>query len=173
MQRPVLYTYRRCPYAMRARMALLQAHIAFEAHEIVLRDKPPELLKASPKGTVPVLVLPGGRVIDESLDVMRWAFDGRDGAGWWERAQSEACKAWVATNDGPFKQLLALHEEIGGRLPRDHVARKTSCERGRPGTGPPSLRKTTQAWPVVRRWAPHKPVATVPPWSLPLLPMSP
>ncbi len=110
MQRPVLYTYRRCPYAMRARMALLQAHIAFEAHEIVLRDKPPELLKASPKGTVPVLVLPGGRVIDESLDVMRWAFDGRDGAGWWERAQSEACKAWVATNDGPFKQLLDAYK---------------------------------------------------------------
>ncbi|MBG9390518.1 glutathione S-transferase N-terminal domain-containing protein [Caenimonas aquaedulcis] len=106
MQRPLLYTYRRCPYAMRARMALLQAGIDFDRHEVSLRDKPAGMLRLSPKGTVPVMLLPGGQVIDESLDIMRWAFEGRDAEGWWARAQGAACRALVAINDGPFKQLL-------------------------------------------------------------------
>lgn len=67
-ERPLLYTYRRCPYAMRARMALLVAGLPFDAHEIVLRNKPPGLLSASPKGTVPVLVLPDGGGIEQSWD---------------------------------------------------------------------------------------------------------
>ncbi len=103
MQRPLLYTYRRCPYAMRARMALLQAGIEFEAHEISLRDKPPAMLELSPKGTVPVMVLPDGRVIDQSLDIMRWALEG---SAWWQRAETATCRALVETNDGPFKELL-------------------------------------------------------------------
>jgi glutathione S-transferase len=107
MRRPLLYTYRRCPYAMRARMALLQAGIGFDAYEIVLRDKPVDMLRMSPKGTVPVLVLPGGQVIDESLDIMRWAFDERnDSTGWWQRAQSQSCQEFIALNDGPFKHHL-------------------------------------------------------------------
>lgn len=110
MQRPLLYTYRRCPYAMRARMALLQAGIGFDAHEIVLRDKPADMLRLSPKGTVPVLVLPAGQVIDESLEIMRWAFDGRDAEGWWERAQHESAQTLVALNDGPFKQSLDAYK---------------------------------------------------------------
>lgn len=103
---PLLYTYRRCPYAMRARMALLQAGVAFDAHEIVLRDKPADLLTVSPKATVPVLVLPGGEVVDQSLDIMRWAFDGRDPDGWWDRAQSGPCQSLIELNDGPYKQHL-------------------------------------------------------------------
>jgi glutathione S-transferase len=91
---------------MRARMALLQAAIAFDAHEIVLRDKPLEMLALSPKGTVPVLVLPDGRVIEESLEIMRWAFEGRDREGWWRRAQAPGCQALIALNDGPFKRHL-------------------------------------------------------------------
>lgn len=106
MTRPLLYTYRRCPYAMRARMALIQAGVAFDAHEITLRDKPAALLAASPKGTVPVLVLPSGTVLEESLHIMRWAFEGRDGAGWWSRAQTPSNQALTALNDGPFKQQL-------------------------------------------------------------------
>ncbi len=104
--RPLLYTYRRCPYAMRARMSLLQASIGFDAHEIVLRDKPREMLEISPKGTVPVLVLPGGRVIDESLDIMRWAFEGADQLSWWQRSDTPANRELIALNDGPFKQQL-------------------------------------------------------------------
>lgn len=131
MPRPLLYTYRRCPYAMRARMALLQAGIAFDVHEIVLRDKPPELLRLSRKATVPVLALPDGAVIEESLDIMRWAFTAGDGgacAAWWQRAQSPECQALVALNDGPFKQALDRYKypdrypaEGGRELHRDRA----------------------------------------------------
>ena len=85
----LLYTYRRCPYAMRARMALLQAGVAYQAHELSsLRDKPPAMLAVSPKGTVPVLVLVNGEVLEQSQDIMRWAFaQTGDAQGWWARAQ--------------------------------------------------------------------------------------
>ncbi len=79
---PVLYSFRRCPYAMRARMALLVSAIPFELREIVLRDKPAAMIAASPKATVPVLVLEDGAVIDESLDIMRRALDRRDPEDW-------------------------------------------------------------------------------------------
>lgn len=105
-ERPLLFTYRRCPYAMRARMALLQAGIEFDAHEITLRDKPSAMLRLSPKGTVPVLVLPNKSVVDQSLDIMRWAFERRDPGGWWSRAQSDQCVELVGLNDGSFKQHL-------------------------------------------------------------------
>ncbi|MEM7242245.1 MAG: glutathione S-transferase [Pseudomonadota bacterium] len=75
MTLPILYSFRRCPYAMRARLAIADAGKQVELREIVLRDKAPEFLEASPKGTVPVLVLPDGRVIEESLEVMDWALD--------------------------------------------------------------------------------------------------
>lgn len=104
---PLLYTYRRCPYAMRARMALLQAGVAFDAFEIVLRDKPAEMLSLSPKGTVPVLRLPDGQVLEQSLDIVRWAFlETGDVDGWWTRAQSEANLALLSACDGPFKHHL-------------------------------------------------------------------
>jgi len=104
---PLLYTYRRCPYAMRARMALLQAGVAFDAFEIVLRDKPAEMLALSPKGTVPVLRLPGGAVLEQSLDIVRWAFvETGDAEGWWARAQSADNLALLAACDGGFKHHL-------------------------------------------------------------------
>jgi glutathione S-transferase len=103
---PLLYSYRRCPYAMRARMALLVAGVAFDAYEIVLRDKPPEMLALSPKGTVPVLQLPSGGVLEQSLDIMRWAFAVRDPEGWWERAQSAVNLDLLSICDGDFKHHL-------------------------------------------------------------------
>lgn len=104
---PLLYTYRRCPYAMRARMALLQAGVAFDAVEIVLRDKPAEMLALSPKGTVPVLRLPDGRVLEQSLDIVRWAFEHTgDADGWWARAQSAVNLELLLACDGPFKHHL-------------------------------------------------------------------
>ncbi len=130
MKRPLLYTYRRCPYAMRARMALLQASVGFDAFEIVLRDKPPELLAASPKGTVPVLVLPDGRVIEQSLDIMRWAFEDRDPQGWWHRAQAPDNQALIALNDGPFKQQLDLYKypnRLGDADPVRHRDQAVTC----------------------------------------------
>ena len=107
---PLLYSYRRCPYAMRARMALLQAGVAFRVFEISLRDKPAAMLASSPKGTVPVLQLPD-RVIDESWEVMHWAFEGSgDPGGWWQRAQSAENLARLQRNDGEFKRLLDRHK---------------------------------------------------------------
>jgi glutathione S-transferase len=78
MTLPILYSFRRCPYAMRARLALEAGAIEVELREIFLRDKAPELLVASEKATVPVMVLGDGTVLEESLDVMRWALDTSD-----------------------------------------------------------------------------------------------
>ena len=81
MGRPVLYSFRRCPYAMRARLSLVSTSQNVELREVVLRDKPTEMLEASPKATVPILVLADGTVLDESLDVMHWAVAQGDGEG--------------------------------------------------------------------------------------------
>lgn len=78
---PILYTFRRCPYAMRARMALVYAGINFEIREVVLRAKPPSLLDLSAKATVPVMRL-DDRVLEESLDIMNWALEQQDIDGW-------------------------------------------------------------------------------------------
>ncbi|HBF90513.1 MAG TPA: glutathione S-transferase, partial [Hyphomonas atlantica] len=77
-----LYTFRRCPYAMRGRMGLSIAGVPVQVREVVLRDKPAEMLEASPKGTVPVLLTSSGDIVDESLDVMRWALAQNDPEGW-------------------------------------------------------------------------------------------
>lgn len=105
---PVLYSFRRCPYAMRARLAMAVSGEPHELREVVLRNKPAEMLAASPKGTVPVLVLPGGEVIDESLDVMLWALRRNDPEGWLTSPQGslDDMLALVAGNDGAFKRSL-------------------------------------------------------------------
>lgn len=101
---PILYSYRRCPYAMRARMALKYAGIQVEHREIALRSKPHSMLLASPKGTVPVLCV-DGYVLDQSLDIMRWALEKSDRDGW-IGVDEEISQAWIEKNDGPFKVLL-------------------------------------------------------------------
>lgn len=104
MAEPVLYSFRRCPYAMRARLALDVSETPVEHREVLLRDKPAAMLEASPKGTVPVLVLEDGRVLDESLDIMRWALAARDPQNWLGSATES--QDLIATNDGPFKHHL-------------------------------------------------------------------
>ena len=99
---PILYSFRRCPYAMRARMALFVAGITVELREVKLANKPPELAKASPKATVPVLVLNDGTEIDESLAIMRWALKQSDPEGWLSGDDT----ALIERNDGPFKRAL-------------------------------------------------------------------
>ncbi len=99
---PILYSFRRCPYAMRARMALLVSGTGYAHREVVLRDKPAAMLAASPKGTVPVLVLRDGAVIDESLDIMRWALARHDPEDWLARGDA----ALVAIFDREFKHHL-------------------------------------------------------------------
>lgn len=106
MRLPVLYSFRRCPYAIRARLALKQSQIAYELREVALRDKPADMLALSPKGTVPVLHLPDGRVLEQSLDIMRWALAQHDPDGWLTQASPEAVRALIDTNDLQFKPLL-------------------------------------------------------------------
>lgn len=99
---PKLFSFRRCPYAMRARLALLVSEQKFDLHEVSLRVKPAAMLDASPKGTVPVLVLPDGTVIDESLDIMLWALGRNDPEHWLAGLNP----ALIAQNDGQFKHHL-------------------------------------------------------------------
>lgn len=74
----ILYSFRRCPYAIRARFALTYAKIPFELREVTLSKKPAEMLSISPKGTVPILQCPDGRVIDESVDIVEYALSVND-----------------------------------------------------------------------------------------------
>jgi glutathione S-transferase len=125
---PLLYSYRRCPYAMRARMALLHARVAFQAFEIVLRDKPADLLRLSPKGTVPVLRLPDGGVLEESLDIMRWALQTRDQDGCWHRSQSARNLGLLHTNDGDFKRLLDRYKYPDRHPDASSAPRDARCQ---------------------------------------------
>lgn len=133
--RPLLYSFRRCPYAMRARLALLASGQVCELREVLLRDKPQALIDASPKATVPVLVLPGGQVIDQSLDIMLWALRRADPLGWLrpDTGDLSGMLALVAGNDCDFKPLLdrykypQRHGATDGDAARDaalpHLAR--------------------------------------------------
>ena len=105
---PILYSFRRCPYAMRARLALAVSGQACELREVVLKNKPQGLLQASPKGTVPVLVLPGGQVLEQSLDIMLWSLARHDPEGWLAPSHGnvEDMLALIAECDGAFKQAL-------------------------------------------------------------------
>lgn len=102
---PILYSFRRCPYAMRARLALAASGQSVSLREVVLRDKPSEMIDASPKATVPVLVLRDSTVLEESLDVMNWALAEADPEGWLD-ADRALMDELVAQNDGPFKHHL-------------------------------------------------------------------
>jgi glutathione S-transferase len=108
MQRPILYSFRRCPYAMRARSALIISGIELEHREVELRDKPAEMLTASPKGSVPVLVLHDGSVIDESWDIMLWALRTQGTHHWLgeNECHVKATLPLLHENDSTFKQVL-------------------------------------------------------------------
>lgn len=105
MALPILYSYRRCPYAMRARMALKIANVAVEIREVTLREKPAHLLQISPKGTVPVLLLPSGAVIEQSLDIMFWALQQHDPQGLLAHDLT-VLKCQISQNDTEFKAAL-------------------------------------------------------------------
>lgn len=103
---PILYSYRRCPYAMRARMALKLANIEVEIREVSLREKPAHMLQVSPKGTVPVLILEDGTVIDESLDIMLFSLKRHA-----LKASIHApSRALILQNDTDFKRALDAYK---------------------------------------------------------------
>lgn len=97
---------------MRARLALLASGLAYEHRDILLRDKPAAMLQASPKGTVPVLVLPDGQVLEESLDIMLWALNQHDPLLWLSPSRGTLADAMalIAQCDGPFKQQLDAYK---------------------------------------------------------------
>lgn len=115
--KPILYSFRRCPYAIRARMTLNYAGVMVELREILLKDKPRSMLQVSKKGTVPVLVLPDGRVIDESVDVMHWALEQRDPDNWWCDDSATTTNNLVEENDLVFKKHLD-HYKYADRYPQ-------------------------------------------------------
>ena len=123
MSLPILYSFRRCPYAMRARLALSYSEIEIEHRDILLKDKPQEMLDASPKGTVPVLVLPTGKVIDESLDIMHWALNINDPNQW----LSWHSRTLIEYNDAKFKMALDRYKYPNRYPDEDGSNAKENC----------------------------------------------
>jgi glutathione S-transferase len=116
---PIFYSFVRCPYAMRARMALLVSGICVNLREVALRNKPDAMVLASTKATVPVLVLPDGHVIDESLAIMRWALALNDPERWLDMGGDDV----VVAIDGAFKHHLdrmKYHTRYPGTDPLEH-----------------------------------------------------
>ena len=166
---PILYSFRRCPYAIRARLALHISGVELELREVSLKNKPPGMLAASPKGTVPVLVLPSGQVIDESLDIMRWALAKNDPENWLTQGPLDDMLALIAANDGPFKHALDRY-----KYPNRYALADGLADRAQGGVFLTALNTALQpsgylagaAWgladaaiaPFVRQWA-HTDVA--------------
>ncbi len=101
----ILWSFRRCPYAMRGRMGLKVSGLAYEHREIILRDKPQEMLEASPKGTVPVFIKDNGEIIEESLDLLNWALSQHDPLEWLN-CDLDAANLYITANDTDFKYHL-------------------------------------------------------------------
>ena len=133
---PVLYNFRRCPYAIRARLALAASGVDYELREIDLKNKPLEMLAASPKGTVPVLVVPGGNVINESLDIMCWALAKNDPGLWLKQGSGDDMQTLITGNDGAFKHALDRYKyphrypvESGGEIQTFALAHRIEAAR--------------------------------------------
>ncbi len=104
MQKPILYSFRRCPYAIRARWAIIKSEISIEIREVSLKNKPQELINISKKSTVPVLILTDGSILDESIDIMKWAFkNGND---------KEFLMEEFYKNKTNFDKLIHTNDEI-------------------------------------------------------------
>jgi glutathione S-transferase len=114
---PILYSFRRCPFAIRARIALNYSSIELQLREVLLRKKPKSMLQASAKATVPVLVLADGSVIDESIDIMRWALAQKDPDAWWRDELADSALALVEQCDIDFKIHLD-HYKYADRHPQ-------------------------------------------------------
>jgi len=126
--RPYLFSYRRCPYAMRARMALVESGIEFDIYEISLRNKPNEMLAISAKGTVPILRL-NELVLDESLDIMKWAYKNSKSnhLNLIEPADKNIADELVTLNDGKFKKSLDSYKYFEQYPEKSKVEHRKNC----------------------------------------------
>ena len=105
LSQPLLYSFRRCPYAIRARLAIAMSGVMVTVQEVDLKAKPERMLQLSAKATVPVLELPDGRVIDESLDIMLWSLQQNDPLAMLDNFSDEM-QALIKRNDSEFKYVL-------------------------------------------------------------------
>jgi len=123
----ILYSFRRCPFAMRARLAIVYAEIQLELREVVLKDKPEQLLQISPKATVPVLQLANGQVLEQSLDIMRWALGQRDTDMWLQNEYQQL--ALIEQCDLNFKPWLDKYKYADRHLEQSmDYYRQHCCE---------------------------------------------
>ena len=129
--RPVLYSFRRCPYAIRARLALEVSRITVEHREVDLKNKPPSLLTISPKGTVPVLQLSDETVIEESLEIMYWALEKSDPEHWLvtDTEQRAQCQRLIQQNDNTFKHWLDRYKYAIGYPERSQTDYRQEAEK--------------------------------------------
>ena len=116
MALPILYSFRRCPYAMRARMSIVRTNFQVELREVILRDRPEHMMEVSPKGTVPVLLLDGGDVIEESLEIMQHVLK-------WTLSEEE--QLWISRNDDEFKFHLDRYKYPNRYEGVDEVEQRT------------------------------------------------
>jgi len=128
---PVLYSLRNCPYAMRARMAIYVSGQAVLLRDIVLSDKPAHMLQVSPKGTVPVLVLQNGEVLDQSLEIMMWAFGQGDPSNYLmsdgPNTQAEMLSL-IALFDTEFKLCLEHYRSAKRYHDESVLEHRLACE---------------------------------------------
>ena len=115
---PILYSFRRCPYAMRARMSIVRTGYQVEHREVILRDRPEHMMEISPKGTVPILLLQGGTVIEESLEIMQHVLS-------WELSEAET--HWVGRNDNEFKFHLDRYKYPNRYEDVDEIEQRTAA----------------------------------------------
>ena len=116
MALPILYSFRRCPYAMRARMSIVRTNFQVELREVILRDRPEHMMEISPKGTVPVLILEDDTVIEESLEIMQHVLN-------WTLSEEE--QHWVSCNDNEFKFHLDRYKYPNRYEDMDEVEQRT------------------------------------------------
>lgn len=127
-EKPLLFSYRRCPYAMRARMALLSCGIDFDIFEISLKDKPKQMIEISPKGTVPVFVYKD-LVLDESIDIMNWATEQKNNTSIKINPNDLAIiKTLIKSNDGEFKNKLDLYKYTSNKEASLKITYRKECE---------------------------------------------
>ena len=110
--KPLLYSFRRCPFAIRARLAIKVSGVGVDTQEVSLRAKPKEMLECSPKGTVPILKFADGRVLEQSLDIMHWALAQHDPEHWLDDdpAVTADIMELIQRNDEWFKPKLDLYK---------------------------------------------------------------
>jgi glutathione S-transferase len=127
-EKPLLFSYRRCPYAMRARMALLSCGVDFDIFEISLKNKPQQMIEISPKGTVPVFVYKD-LVLDESIDIMNWATEQQKNNSLKINPNDWAIiKSMIKINDGKFKNKLDLYKYTSNKEIALKTKYRKECE---------------------------------------------